>query len=58
MKFLFNIKIDVCRKHFNELLYIYEKQVCVNLINQSGSEGRLEKAFSEAVKLINDPMIR
>ena len=56
---LFNLKIDICRKHFKELSYIYDRQVvCINLINQSGSEGRLEKAFEETIKAINDPMIR
>lgn len=52
-------QIDICRKHFKELSYIYDRQVvCINLINQSGSEGRLEKAFEETIKAINDPMIR
>ncbi len=55
--FSFSFKIEICRKHFNELLFIYEKQVCINLINQSGTEGRLEKAFSEAPKELNDPLI-
>ncbi len=57
-KIFFFYQVEICRKHFDELLYIYEKQVCINLINQSGSEGKLEKTFSEVVKTLNDPLIR
>ncbi|CAL8097427.1 unnamed protein product [Orchesella dallaii] len=34
-------------KHFNELFLHYGKIVCVNLINQTGSEGSLHVAFKD-----------
>ena len=37
---------------------MYNQQVCVNLINQHGSEGKLEKCYADAIKQINDPYIK
>ncbi len=37
---------------------IFENQVIINLINQHGSEGMLEKAFFEAYKLVNMPTLK
>lgn len=36
----------------------YNQQVCINLVNQHGSEGRLEKFYSELLEKLNEPMIR
>lgn len=36
---------------------MYDKQVCVNLINQHGSEGILESLFSEMVKSMNNNLV-
>lgn len=50
--------LEACRQHFNRLLGIYGKQVCVNLVNQHGSEGALEKLYSDLVRSINDPSVK
>jgi phosphatidylinositol 4-phosphatase len=39
-------------------LNIYEKQVCINLINHHGSEGKLERTFSQVLKTIDNPSIK
>lgn len=51
-------QIDVCRKHFSKVVQLYSQNVCVNLVNQDGSEGMLEKSFAEMIRLLNDPSIR
>ena len=45
-------------KHFNRLLSVYGKQVCVNLVNQHGSEGALEKLYGDLIKSMNDPSVK
>lgn len=50
--------MDVCRKHFSKVVQTYSQNVCVNLVNQHGSEGDLEKSFAEMVRLMNDPYVR
>jgi hypothetical protein len=37
---------------------IFENQVMINLVNQHGSEGKLEKAFFDTFKTINNPSLR
>jgi hypothetical protein len=49
---------DVFQKHAQKYLATYEGKVMINLINQHGMEGNLEKAFSETWKLSNDPSIK
>ncbi|CAF0761684.1 unnamed protein product [Brachionus calyciflorus] len=51
-------QIEACKRHFSKMLSTYNQHVCINLINQHGSEGRLEKSYSEALKMLNEPQIR
>ena len=43
---------SACTKHLENIGLIYGKQVIVNLVDQKGSEGKLEKAFGEIVSAI------
>lgn len=36
----------------------YDGKVLINLINQHGSEGSLEKVFAETFKLMNEPSLK
>ncbi len=38
------------RKHMNEQVHRYGRNVLVNLINHTGSEGRMEQAFAQQVR--------
>lgn len=49
---------DVFQKHIGKYLGTYDGKVMINLINQHGMEGNLEKAFSDSFKLINDPNLK
>lgn len=51
-------QLDVCEKHFNRLVTMYSQQVCVNLVNQHGSEGKLEKSFADTIKKMDNPLIK
>ena len=51
-------QVEICRKHFQKSVQIYNKNVCVNLVNQHGSEGMLEKKFDNVIKSLNDPYIK
>lgn len=46
------------QKHVGKYLGTYDGKVMINLINQHGMEGNLEKAFADAFKLINDPNLK
>ena len=37
---------------------LYDQQVCVNLVNHHGSEGKLEKSFGNMIRLLGDQSIR
>ena len=50
--------LDVCQKHLNGVFTSFENQVLINLVNQHGSEGNLEKAFCETVKMIAHPNLK
>ena len=50
--------MEVFQKHVNKSVKPYERQVLINLINQHGSEGHLEKAFFEAYKLVNESTLK
>ena len=54
----FENQIKVCQKHFASTQPIYKRQVCVNLINQHGSESALELNFNEVLKRVNEPLVR
>lgn len=49
---------SACLKHLESVAVLYGKQVIVDLVDQKGSEGRLEKAFNDAVQLLNYPSVR
>ncbi|XP_052060415.1 phosphatidylinositol-3-phosphatase SAC1-like isoform X2 [Mytilus californianus] len=40
---------EVFQRHFDNQVYNYGEQVIVNLVNQAGSEGLLEKSFSQFI---------
>ncbi|XP_066599746.1 phosphatidylinositol-3-phosphatase SAC1 isoform X2 [Prorops nasuta] len=48
----------VCSRHFDAQIFHYGKQVLVNLVNQHGPEGVLEKAYRDIVHRINNPDVR
>jgi hypothetical protein len=48
----------VFQKHLNNQMRAYEGKVLINLINQHGSEGDLEKAFVETMKHLNEPGLK
>lgn len=50
--------IDVFQKHINNHFQTYQGKVLINLINQHGSEGNLEKKFLESFKVINDSNLK
>lgn len=47
-----------CAKHLESTMAIYGKQVLVNLVDQNGSEGILEKTFKDTVKNLNIPSVK
>lgn len=47
-----------CKKHFDSQVQLYGKQVIVNLVDQEGSEGKLEQAFRNFTQEINNPNVR
>lgn len=50
--------VDAFKNHVSSHLSHYEGKVLINLINQHGSEGMLEKTFMETFKLINEPQLK
>lgn len=49
---------NILHKHMNKCVQFYNKNVCVNLINQHGAEGRLEKAFAQMIRVCNMPLVK
>lgn len=49
---------EVFQRHFDNQIYNYGEQVVVNLVNQTGSEGLLEKSFSQSVTNSQNKNIR
>ncbi|XP_033230794.1 phosphatidylinositide phosphatase SAC1 [Belonocnema kinseyi] len=47
-----------CTRHFDAQIFHYGKQVLVNLIDHTGAEGSLEKAYREMVNRIGNPNVR
>ena len=61
VKFLFTYKknkLEVFKKHFSKTIPLYNQHVCVNLVNQSGSEGLLESFYDQLLKQMNDALVR
>ncbi|KAI8825774.1 Sac phosphatase domain-containing protein [Fimicolochytrium jonesii] len=46
------------KKHFDEQLRLYNRQIVVNLINKKGYEHPLGIAFASAIQRLNEPRIR
>lgn len=46
---------NACLKHLEEMTTIYGKQVMLDLVDQKGAEGSLEKSFKQAVLTLNFP---
>lgn len=44
---------NTCLKHLEELTTIYGKHVIVDLVDQKGAEGALEKSFKEVINALN-----
>jgi len=56
-------QIDVCRKHLNDLVSAYgspdrSSVVLVNLINQTGAEGRMEEEMRKTLDTIRNPAVK
>lgn len=49
---------NACLKHVEAMAGIYGRQVMVDLVDQVGSEGRLEKAFKDTVALLGHPSVK
>ncbi|XP_072390142.1 phosphatidylinositol-3-phosphatase SAC1 [Diabrotica undecimpunctata] len=49
---------STCLKHLEELATLYGKVVLVNLIDQKGAEGNMEKSFKEAMSSLSYPSAR
>ncbi|XP_056015741.1 phosphatidylinositol-3-phosphatase SAC1-like isoform X1 [Ostrea edulis] len=50
--------IEVFQRHFDDLVFNYGEQILINLVNHTGGEGQLEKAFSQSVTNTKNPKIR
>lgn len=44
--------------HFNTQLQLYGKQVAINLVDQKGAEGELEKTFARLTRELGNPSVR
>ena len=51
-------QMEAFQKHVESVQKTFENQVMINLVNQHGSEGKLEKAFFDTFKTINNPSLR
>lgn len=49
---------QACQKHLETVAVIYGKQVIMNLIDQKGAEGKMEKAFRDAIQTLAYPSVR
>ncbi|XP_066143356.1 phosphatidylinositol-3-phosphatase SAC1 [Euwallacea fornicatus] len=49
---------SACLKHIEATALIYGRQVMIDLVDQVGSEGRLEKAFKDTIGLLGHPSAR
>ncbi|XP_066255280.1 phosphatidylinositol-3-phosphatase SAC1 [Euwallacea similis] len=49
---------SACLKHIEATALIYGRQVMIDLVDQVGSEGRLEKAFKDIIGLLGHPSAR
>lgn len=49
---------DVMAKHVDDVTATYGPVVLVNLINQTGAEGRMEQEFASTVRSLNHPLVR
>lgn len=49
---------STCLRHMNDLMTMYGKVVCVNLVDQKGAEGNMEIAFQNAINNMSSPSIR
>lgn len=47
-----------CTKHFDAQIFLYGKQVLVNLIDHTGAEGELERAYRDMVNRIGNQNVR
>lgn len=47
-----------CQRHLEAVAVLYGKQVLVNLVDQKGAEGRLERAFKDAITYLAYPSVR
>lgn len=50
--------IDAFSKHFDSQIFDYGRQVIINLIDQRGSEGELERAYQEIVSIYGSSEVR
>lgn len=50
--------LEAFQKHIDSIQKQYENQVMINLVNQHGSEGKLEKTFFDAFKSMNNSSLR
>ncbi|CAH1364059.1 hypothetical protein MTP99_000411 [Tenebrio molitor] len=46
-----------CQKHLETVAVLYGKQVLLNLVDQKGAEGKLEKAFKDAIATLAYPSV-
>lgn len=49
---------NLCLKHLEQCTVLYGRQVLLNLVDQRGAEGRLERAFADTVNQIASPSVR
>lgn len=50
-------QLAACQKHLEAVAASYGKQVMLNLIDQKGAEGRLEKAFRDVIHTLAYPSV-
>ncbi|XP_014260133.1 phosphatidylinositide phosphatase SAC1 [Cimex lectularius] len=50
--------LEAFNKHFQYLIHEYGRQVLVNLVDQKGSEGKLETFYRETVNIAGNPNIK
>ncbi|KAK9511175.1 hypothetical protein O3M35_005787 [Rhynocoris fuscipes] len=50
--------VDAFNKHFEEQILEYGRQIIVNLVDQKGSEGKLEQFYRELVAASGNPNLR
>lgn len=50
--------LGACKQHFVTQKQLYGRQVAINLVDQSGAEGELEKTFGQLVRELDDPSVR